>query len=36
LEEDDIFLEAYYRQLRARLERGMLFGKRRADKFAKE
>jgi uncharacterized RDD family membrane protein YckC len=36
LEADDIFLEAYYRQLRARLERGMLFGKRRADKHAKE
>ena len=36
LEADDIFLEAYYRQLRARLERGLLFGKRRADKFSKE
>jgi uncharacterized RDD family membrane protein YckC len=36
LEEDGVFLEAYYRQLRARLERGLLFGKRRADKFAKE
>lgn len=35
-EEDGIFLEAYYRQLRARLERGLLFGKRRADKFAKD
>jgi uncharacterized RDD family membrane protein YckC len=33
-ESDEIFLEAYYRQLKARLERGMLFGKRRADKFA--
>lgn len=36
IEDDGIFLEAYYRQLRARLERGLLFGKRRADKFAKE
>jgi uncharacterized RDD family membrane protein YckC len=35
-EADAIFLEAYYRQLKARLERGMLFGKRRADKFAKD
>ncbi len=35
-ESDEIFLEAYYRQLKARLERGMLFGKRRADKFAKD
>lgn len=35
-EDDGVFLEAYYRQLRARLERGLLFGKRRADKFAKE
>jgi uncharacterized RDD family membrane protein YckC len=35
-EDNAIFLEAYYRQLRARLERGLLFGKRRADKFAKE
>ena len=35
-EDDAIFLEAYYRQLRARLERGMLFGKRRANKFAKD
>jgi len=30
------FLEAYYTQLRARLERGMRFGKRKADKFAGE
>jgi uncharacterized RDD family membrane protein YckC len=35
-EADDVFLEAYYRQLRLRLERGLLFGKRRADKFAKD
>lgn len=35
-EGDEIFLEAYYRQLKARLERGLLFGKRRADKHAKE
>jgi uncharacterized RDD family membrane protein YckC len=35
-EADEIFLEAYYRQLKARLERGLLFGKRRADKFAKD
>jgi uncharacterized RDD family membrane protein YckC len=28
------FLEAYYTQLRARLEAGMRFGKRKADKFA--
>lgn len=28
------FLEAYYAQLRARLERGMRFGKRKADKFS--
>lgn len=27
------FLEAYYTQLRARLERGMRFGKRKADKY---
>lgn len=30
------FLEAYYTQLRARLERGMRFGKRKADKFSGE
>lgn len=30
------FLEAYYTQLRARLESGMRFGKRKADKFAQE
>jgi uncharacterized RDD family membrane protein YckC len=29
------FLEAYYTQLRARLETGMRFGNRKADKFAK-
>jgi len=28
------FLEAYYTQLRARLEKGMRFGKRKADKHA--
>ncbi|MCA1661357.1 MAG: RDD family protein [Novosphingobium sp.] len=28
------FLEAFYTQLRARLEKGMRFGKRKADKFA--
>ena len=28
------FLEAYYTQLRARLERGMRFGQRKADKFS--
>lgn len=28
------FLEAYYTQLRARLERGMRFGERKADKFS--
>ena len=28
------FLEAYYAQLRARLEGGMRFGKRKADKFS--
>lgn len=30
------FLDAYYTQLRARLERGMRFGKRKADKFSGE
>lgn len=30
------FLEAYYTQLRARLESGMRFGKRKADKFTDE
>ena len=30
------FLEAYYTQLRARLEGGMRFGKRKKDKFAQE
>lgn len=33
-ESADAFLEAYYRQLKMRLERGLLFGKRRADKFS--
>ena len=28
------FLEAYYTQLRARLERDMRFGKRKADKYS--
>ena len=28
------FLEAYYTQLRARLERGMRFGQRKADKHS--
>ena len=32
-EEDAIFLGAYYRQLRARMERDLLFGKRRANKY---
>jgi uncharacterized RDD family membrane protein YckC len=36
LETDEDFLEAYYRQLRTRLERGLLFGKRRANKYVKE
>lgn len=35
-EEDDVFLTSYYRQLKARLERGLLFGKRREDKYASE
>ncbi len=35
-EEDDAFLLAYYRQLKARLERKLLFGKRREDKYAQE
>lgn len=35
-EEDDVFLFAYYRQLKARLERKLLFGQRREDKFASE
>ena len=30
------FLEAYYTQLRARLEKGMRFGRRKADKFDQE
>lgn len=33
-EDDSVFLHAYYRQLKLRLERGLLFGKRRANKFA--
>ena len=32
---DQEFLVAYYRAARARMERGLLFGKRRADKFDK-
>ena len=32
-EDDAIFLGAYYRQLRARMERDLLFGKRRANKY---
>lgn len=35
-EEDDVFLLSYYRQLKARLERGLLFGKRREDKYASD
>lgn len=35
-EEDDVFLQSYYRQLKARLERGLLFGKRREDKYASD
>lgn len=35
-EEDDIFLLGYYRQLKARLERKLLFGKRREDKYASD
>ncbi|WP_257545881.1 RDD family protein [Sphingopyxis sp. DBS4] len=35
-EEDDAFLLSYYRQLKARLERGLLFGKRREDKYASD
>ena len=35
-EEDDVFLLCYYRQLKARLERGLLLGKRREDKYASE
>lgn len=35
-EEDDIFLLSYYRQLKARLERKLLFGKRREDKYASD
>ena len=32
--DERVFLEAYYTQLRARLEAGMRMGKRKADKFA--
>lgn len=35
-EEDDVFLFSYYRQLKARLERKLLFGKRREDKYASD
>ncbi|MBL0769396.1 RDD family protein [Sphingopyxis sp. DHUNG17] len=35
-EEDDVFLLSYYRQLKERLERGLLFGKRREDKYASD
>lgn len=35
-EKDDVFLLSYYRHLKARLERGLLFGKRREDKYASE
>ena len=35
-EEDDVFLLSYYRQLKDRLERALLFGKRREDKYASE
>ncbi|MBA3940086.1 MAG: RDD family protein [Sphingopyxis sp.] len=35
-EEDDVFLLSYYRQLKARLERKLLFGKRREDKNASD
>lgn len=31
--DDDLFLSAYYRQLKARMERDLLFGKRRANKY---
>ena len=36
LGDDRAFLTAYYTQLRARLEQGMRFGQRKADKFAGE
>src|SRR3546814_12341069 len=35
-EEDDVFLQSYYRQLKARLERRLLFGKRREDKYTSD
>lgn len=31
--DDDVFLSAYYRQLKVRMERDLLFGKRRANKY---
>ncbi|GAA0485673.1 RDD family protein [Parasphingorhabdus litoris] len=34
--DERIFLEAYYTALRAKLERGMRFGKRRKDKFSQD
>lgn len=34
--DERVFLEAYYTALRARLERGMRFGKRRKNKFSEE
>lgn len=35
-EEDDVFLLSYYRQLKVRLERKLLFGTRREDKYASD
>ena len=35
-EEDDVFLLSYYRQLKARLERKLLFGTRREDQYASD
>ncbi len=35
-EEDSVFLTSYYRQLKLRLERQLLFGKRREDKYASD
>ena len=35
-EDDHAFLSAYYRQLKDRLERDLLFGKRRANKYERE
>jgi len=34
--DERIFLESYYTALRAKLERGMRFGKRRKDKHSEE